>query len=101
MSDYTPTTEDVRAFYIAGTPPHRVSVAQGKAEFDQWLQSVKAEARAEGTREAAAYIDRLFPKGLVHKAGVLADLEIAADRQARHLHAIGRERADRIEKGQA
>lgn len=51
MSEYTPTTKEVRAFYVAGIPPHRASVSAGNAEFDRWLQSVKSEAKAEGWDE--------------------------------------------------
>lgn len=50
------------------------------------------QARAEAVREAARYIDLLHPKGLTPKSAVLADLEIAADRMGRGIHANGRER---------
>lgn len=44
MTDYTPTTEEVRAHYIY-EPRH----AEVHAElFDRWLASVKAFAWAEG-----------------------------------------------------
>ena len=43
-AERVPTTEEVRAFYVAGIPPHRASVSQGNTEFDRWLAQVKAEA---------------------------------------------------------
>ena len=51
MSDYTPPTEQVREIYAEirhestrlGLNPHR-------AEFDRWLEQVKAEAWDEGHR---------------------------------------------------
>lgn len=53
MSDYTPTTEEMRVFYAAerldgphleGFPPP--SVDQAEAEFDQWLAQHDAEVAA-------------------------------------------------------
>lgn len=73
------------------------AVGYERAEFDRFLASVKAEARAEGTRESAAYIKRLYPAGLVNRADVLADMEIAADRQSQRIYANGRDRADEAE----
>ncbi len=52
---FTPTTEDVRALYVLATPAHRTTIAGGKAEFDRWLDQVKAEAKAEALEEAAHY----------------------------------------------
>lgn len=46
---HTPTTGEVRAMYITGTPVHRVTVTSGTAEFDRWL----AEVRAETLNQAA------------------------------------------------
>ncbi|QIK64557.1 hypothetical protein G7068_16040 [Leucobacter viscericola] len=51
-----------------------------------------AEARAEAVRETADYLERIAPKGLIDRADVLADMEIAADRFSRGIHANGRER---------
>lgn len=47
MSDYTPTTEEVRAMYVTGTPPHRVTVPQGNSEFDAWIAQHDAEVAAD------------------------------------------------------
>lgn len=52
--EYTPRTDDVRALYVLATPPHRVSIGDGKAEFNRWLAKVRAEAKAEALREAAS-----------------------------------------------
>lgn len=56
MSDYTPTTKDVKACYLLREI--RDLKARGRyepgdewvlaAEFDRWLEGVRAEARAEG-----------------------------------------------------
>jgi hypothetical protein len=45
VSDYTPTTGDVRARYVRDHGAHFVS---DWAEFDRWLAEVKAEAWEEG-----------------------------------------------------
>ena len=50
------------------------------------------EERAEAVRETARYIDRIVPNGLVPKMMILADMEIAADRLGRGIHANGRDR---------
>ena len=44
MSDYTPTTEEIRAGYSTAT----YDDAKAEAEFDRWLAEVKAEAWQEG-----------------------------------------------------
>jgi len=55
MSEYTPTTDEMRAFYTAerldgphldGFPPPTVKHAE--AEFDRWLAAHDAEVRQEG-----------------------------------------------------
>ena len=54
MSDYTPTTEEVRAAYegqlikIGDNAYQLLDEAHAKAEFDRWLAEVKAEAWQEG-----------------------------------------------------
>lgn len=58
--NYTPSTDEVRAFYVAGIPPHRSSVSQGNAEFDRWLaerdRKMMAQGYDEGCDEAASSI---------------------------------------------
>lgn len=64
------------------------------AEFDRFINKVKADARAEGVRETARYIERIAPKGLVDRSGVLADMGIAAERLEHGIHANGRDRIE-------
>lgn len=45
MSDYTPTTEDIRAGWEYATA---VIGDEGTAQFDRWLAEVKAQAWEEG-----------------------------------------------------
>lgn len=47
MSDYTPTTEDIRAGWEYATA---VIGDEGTAQFDRWLAEVRAEAWEEGWR---------------------------------------------------
>lgn len=51
------------------------------------------EVRAEAVREVARYINRIAPNGLVPKKMILADMEFAADRLGRGIHANGNDRA--------
>ena len=51
MSDYTPTTEEVRNQYSGfstSNSNHTGQVYLNFAEFDRWLAEVKAEAWQEG-----------------------------------------------------
>ena len=54
MSDYTPTTEEVRGAYegqlikVGDNAYQLLDEAHAKAEFDRWLTEVKAEAWEEG-----------------------------------------------------
>lgn len=47
MSDYTPTTEDVRISYVCQRESI-YGIHHDGAEFDRWLTEVKAEAWEEG-----------------------------------------------------
>ena len=63
MSDYTPTTEEVRLDYA----PAKTFPADAEAQFDRWLAEVKAQAWQEGYGEGAAanygdYRDAEFAK---------------------------------------
>ena len=50
MSEYTPTTEEVRARYVSTAHHfHRTG-----AEFDRWINQVRAEARQELIDELVA-----------------------------------------------
>ena len=63
MTDYTPTTEEVRNRYLSEVFP------EDEAEFDRWLAEVKAEAWDEG-HDAGVQLERLrnseFPYGTVN-----------------------------------
>lgn len=63
MNGFIPATDEVRALYVAGTPAHRVSVHSGYAEFDRWLETVRAEAKAEALEEAVNGLDAIDPGG--------------------------------------
>ena len=69
-NEYTPTTEEVRAVYVAGTPPHMVTVTDGNAEFDRWLAAHDRAVKAEALREAAEGYKRV---GNMHARGWLLD----------------------------
>lgn len=65
---------------------HRAHVAE---VLEQHMQ----EREAEAVRETARNIERLYPrKGLINRADLLADIEIAADRLGRGIHANGRDK---------
>lgn len=59
MSDYTPTTEDIRAAYenraAIGPPAMAADYEEAAAQFDRWLASVRAEAWDGGFRSGVAY----------------------------------------------
>ena len=54
MSDYTPTTEEVRLDYA----PTKTFPADAEEQFDRWLAEVKAKAWEKGLRAGAD--DRLW-----------------------------------------
>ena len=58
MDDYTPTTKDVRESYtyFRGAIP----TVEHEAEFDRWLNSIKAAAWADGAD--AGYVDALLDR---------------------------------------
>jgi hypothetical protein len=47
MSDYTPTTDDVRHYYHNGVEDHEGRYF-GEAEFNRWLAKVEQEAFRKG-----------------------------------------------------
>ena len=60
MTEYTPTTEQVREGYVEGMNWTSGNTdAESVAEFDGWLAGTIAEAKAEALREAADVIERL------------------------------------------
>lgn len=89
MSEYTPTTEHVRAKYARGMKSDGTPAIFEKwgNEFDLWLADHDAKVRAEALREAAA--------GLPEAAGTNCGASChEADRISL------RDRADRIERGE-
>lgn len=64
-----------------------------RAHVAEVLDKHMQEREAEAVRETSRYLQRIFPrKGLVNRADILADIEIAADRLGRGIHANGREK---------
>ena len=63
MTDYTPTTEEVREAYVIDDEcVFMTSKAQWTAEeFDRWLADVKAQAWEEGNKQAHQDIDGEWP----------------------------------------
>ena len=61
MSDYTPSTEEVRRQYAFGVANETFS-SWGDAEkwFDRWLAEVKAQAWQEGTHAMALELQYHF-----------------------------------------
>lgn len=82
MSDYVPTTEQVRERYIL--PAHRINHEERGEEFDRWLAAEIAAAEKRGWDEC---VNEAGDLGLIHDIGVREML-------ARNPH-----RADRIEEG--
>ena len=65
------------------------------AHVAEVLDKHMQEREAGAVRETSRYLQRIFPrKGLLNRADILSDIEIAADRIGRGLHANGREKAD-------
>jgi flavin-dependent dehydrogenase len=59
MTEYTPTTEDIREYVAGGDyqpwePPDPKQYALREAAFDRWLAAVVAAAKAEAFTEFAA-----------------------------------------------
>lgn len=54
-TEFTPTADQARSFYTDGRVKHGPiwSRAEADAEFNRFLAQVRAEAKAEGLREAA------------------------------------------------
>lgn len=64
-----------------------------RAHLADVLDKHMQEREAAAVRETSRYLQRIFPrKGLVNRADILADIEIAADRLGRGIHANGREK---------
>ena len=82
MSEYTPTTDDVRNDYRFSNKRPDVCGKDFGDEFDRWLDTTIRQAKAEALREAAVYLlNRIWPidffPGVV---GSARDLEARASR---------------------
>lgn len=63
-AEYTPTLEDMRAVWVSHRAFNNFGKSFGKfweakanAEFNRWLETVRAEAKAEALEEAAAKLE--------------------------------------------
>ena len=100
MTEYTPTDEQMQADWHAyiTTPDEEnyyydaLSSEEADARWSRWLAAHDARVRRDAAREVGQYIKRLHPNGLTAKKSVLADIDIAADRMGRGIHANGRDR---------
>src|SRR5690606_33857811 len=104
MSEYTPTTEEVRNGWAscafeggagmsdAAYEDARWEDERAEAQFDRWLAAEKAKWQAEALREAAAWLDSFEGPG---------GRTSLHDQVGRDIIRLLRERADRIarEKG--
>ncbi len=65
--DYTPTTEEVRGFYIQAGEDWGDGVTKSAAEFDRWLAALRAEWEAEqGEPEWEWAVESTYPYNVVH-----------------------------------
>lgn len=60
--EYTPATENVEHSYVAYRSS-KVDLITGHHEFTRWLETVRAEAKAEALNEAADKIDQIHSFG--------------------------------------
>ena len=69
MDDYTPSTEDVRLIWIVSQ-----TGCTARAEFERWLNEVKAEVREQAAQEIEAEAFRYagdFEGGLFYAAAIV------------------------------
>lgn len=116
MSECTPTTDEVRAVWrewngygglIDRTGPEPTTRAGMVAEFDRWLDQVRAVARregqTEGMRSTANWLDGGTPRayGFQHPCDPPHMRTQPTERELRLMYAVDaiREAADRIENG--
>lgn len=86
--EYVPSDQDMREDHVQD----RANPNAGRRTWDAWLATHDARVRRDAAREVGQYIKRLHPNGLTAKKAVLADIDIAADRMGRGIHANGRDR---------
>lgn len=89
MSDYTPTTEEMRAFYTAeriDVHPHlfpKPSAEEAEAEFDRWLAAHDAEVRTSVISEEPEWE---YGTALRTMTGHLWDFEFEGSRETAEWH---------------
>ena len=73
MSDYTPTTDEMRNVYasaqalgIRSGPPGAIEYNHGKAKFDRWLAEVERAAAARALEEFADQMTTGFNAGTLN-----------------------------------
>lgn len=74
--EYTPSTGQVRNAYGAHLADCRPVSTDALNEFDRWLETVRAEAKAEALNESATYADEWV--GIVGD-GALVDLKTESE----------------------
>ena len=97
MSDYTPTTEDVRHAYVSARSEEEFAasyLSQFEPEFDRWLAAHDAEVAAQALRDAADEMEAMLGE---HGPG---NRNTGYGQAGLALLARIRDRADRIERGE-
>lgn len=61
MSEYTPTTEDIRNYWIAQGIKRSSKRDRRAADFDRWLAEVKADAWEDGKEYGDKRANREIP----------------------------------------
>lgn len=91
MTEYTPTTDEVREAYVVGVDP--VVTARYRAEFDRWLAETIRAAKAAVLEDAANELAGLDDGG---KRGLQGHSKSHAS-VLTHRHAVGVLRASAAE----
>ena len=63
MNEYVPTTEEVHDVYANGGDDSRSVMLERSAEFDTWLNSVKADAFSEGAAKQREIVEHKLGRG--------------------------------------
>ncbi len=96
MSDYTPTTENIRSCYVYATEGYDGGLAipeqQSKAEFDRWLAAHDAEVASKAWDEGVSVA---LNHAIRNEDGVTLRLEHLDGRPWGNPHQTGTEEARR------
>lgn len=99
MSDYTPTTDRVRAMYVHDRADgETLSHGGATAEFDRWLAQHDREVRAEALNGARAELQAAYKRG---PGARLDGLESTRRKGVAKAHRIVRDYQDRLWTGGA